>query len=274
MNWQVIRVITSMHRYCRWFSGPLQRVWETLVRFANSSQNAGLESPIRSAGWMRTSWRVSPVSRHSVSASGFRCRRSESLFGIQVHAGTGGNCMCQMNEWRCSPKSSTTFPKKLALPRRIMFIRGLRISSGRTTTATTSEKLLAELLVFPRTRILSCNRYAASLQRNQIAVTSSRTSARAREMETLARQNERLFHRAGTKEVVIKKRRCGLSWHRLKCWLRVDQLTFVTFVFPRSVRSSILIFISSEFAFSSGAYMAEALVGNALNWPGISARRR
>ena len=37
---------------------------------------------------------------------------------------------------------------------------------------------------------------------------------------------------------------------------------------------SIFSLISSEFAFSSGAYMAKARVGSALNLPGISARMR
>ena len=39
-------------------------------------------------------------------------------------------------------------------------------------------------------------------------------------------------------------------------------------------QSVIPTFISSLLALSSGAYMALALVGRALNWPGISARRR
>lgn len=39
-------------------------------------------------------------------------------------------------------------------------------------------------------------------------------------------------------------------------------------------QSTICSFISSELALSSGAYIASAFVGNALNLPGISARRR
>lgn len=39
-------------------------------------------------------------------------------------------------------------------------------------------------------------------------------------------------------------------------------------------QSSIRSLISSELAFSSGAYIALALVGRALNFPGISARMR
>jgi hypothetical protein len=43
----------------------------------------------------------------------------------------------------------------------------------------------------------------------------------------------------------------------------------------RHVLQSLIITLnSSEFALSSGAYMALALVGRALNLPGISARRR
>ena len=39
-------------------------------------------------------------------------------------------------------------------------------------------------------------------------------------------------------------------------------------------QSSTFSFISSELAFSSGAYIAQALAGKALNLPGISARIR
>lgn len=42
----------------------------------------------------------------------------------------------------------------------------------------------------------------------------------------------------------------------------------------RYFRSAIFTFISSEFALSSGAYIASPLVGRALNSPGISARSR
>ena len=42
----------------------------------------------------------------------------------------------------------------------------------------------------------------------------------------------------------------------------------------RSDQSSMFSLISSEFAFSSGEYIASARVGNALNLPGISALSR
>ena len=48
----------------------------------------------------------------------------------------------------------------------------------------------------------------------------------------------------------------------------------VTDVFMSADQSSTFNFISSELAFSSGAYIAHALAGKALNLPGISARIR
>ncbi len=45
-------------------------------------------------------------------------------------------------------------------------------------------------------------------------------------------------------------------------------------VYPKRHQSSIDSLISSLLPFSSGAYIADAFAGNALNLPGISARMR